>query len=77
VEDLIDEGALIQGHGNSLIRKLDVAIAQMNRENTKAAINMLEAFVNHVHGLINEGVLAPAEGQTLIDAVNRVIDSVG
>jgi hypothetical protein len=36
------------------------------------ALNNLNAFVNEVQSLIDEGVLTPEEGQSLIDAAEAI-----
>ena len=69
-------GALNRGQGNSLISKLDGAIAKLDQGNTNAAINKRQAFINQVNAFINGGNLTLDEGQPLIDAVNEVIDNL-
>jgi hypothetical protein len=44
--------------------------------NKVAALNQLTAFINQVNAMVTGGVLTPSEGQTLIDQVNLIIDSI-
>ena len=48
VENLIDRGVLNQGQGNALIAKLKTAEKMLNKGNTTAACNQLQAFINQV-----------------------------
>ena len=52
---------------------VDLFIQQLNQGNVATAINQLQAFVNHVQGFLNAGVLTVAQGQPLIDAANNII----
>ena len=74
VADLITAGVLNQGQANSLIVKCEAAFRALDRGNTTAAINQLNAFINEVAAFINAGILSPAEGQALIDAAQAIID---
>ena len=79
VQSLIEQGIVSQGQGNALIAKLDGAIKQLEKGNTKTAINELQAFINQVNDLMNSTppILTPAEGQPLIDAANAIIAALG
>ena len=37
---------------------------------------MLNAFINHVNSLIDEGVLTSADGNPLISAIQDIVDSL-
>ena len=74
---LVNAGFLNQGQGNSLMMKLDGALTKLNQGDTAVAINKLHAFTNQVEALIFSGVLAPWDGQRLIDAANAIIAALG
>lgn len=73
IRGLIGDGRLNKGQGNSLISKLEAALAQLAQGHVVPALNQLRAFVNEVTADISSGKLTPAEGQPLIDKANRVI----
>ena len=77
VNDLVSQGFLTQGAGDSLSFKLEAAITQLDQGNTRAAIRQLNAFISQVNGLIKGGSLTVEQGQTLIHAVNEVMNHVG
>ncbi len=74
--DLVASGVLSQGHGQALTAKLDAALKKLDSGNTKAASNLLQAFINQTGALINSGTLSPADGQPLIDAATAIIDQL-
>jgi alpha-tubulin suppressor-like RCC1 family protein len=73
IQPLIDSGALNEGQGNALIAKLDAALEKLGQGNTNAAINLLQAFINQVNGLVAGQKLSSTEGQPLIDSALQVI----
>lgn len=73
VESLVEEGKLTKGQGNSLIKKLEEAIRQMNRGNIRPACGKLGDFIDEVNALIQSGKLAPEEGHSLIDEAKIVM----
>ncbi|HEY2976233.1 MAG TPA: FG-GAP repeat protein [Pyrinomonadaceae bacterium] len=74
VEALVAEGILNGGQGNSLLAKLHAALRQVDRGNTAAAINQLQAFIHEVQALIESGVLPAAEGEPLIEAAEQLLE---
>jgi probable HAF family extracellular repeat protein len=70
VEDLVTAGTLKSGQGNALTSKLEAALAALEKGNTTAACNKVDAFVNQVEGLVTAGKLSSTEGDSLIDAVS-------
>jgi probable HAF family extracellular repeat protein len=70
-------GAINNGQHTALLAKLDAATRAINRGNTRAAINILRAFINQVQSYIDAGTLTLAEGQPLIDAAQRLISELG
>ena len=62
---------------NSASGMLEDAIESLDEGKTKKARNKLNAFINHVQGLIGDGVLSAAEGQALIDDANNIRAELG
>ena len=58
----------------SLLTKLQNAINQIEHGNVNGAIAQLDVFIMQVEKYISSGQLSPADGQGLIDAVQRIID---
>ena len=73
---LIDDGILNIGQGNALISKLENALAKINQGNLNAACNILQAFINQIHDLINTGVISQEEGEKLIIIANNIINNI-
>jgi hypothetical protein len=59
IEDLVDQGVLNKGQGNSLIVKLEGALEKLLDGKPHVAINRLNAFINEVNGL--SGNVLPEE----------------
>ena len=76
VEELVTNGTLNAGQGNSLIRKLELAIRDLQEGNIAGSIGHLMSFIGQVNGFINSGILTPAEGEALINAANSIIDEI-
>jgi len=49
---------------------------QLDRGNETTAANLLQAFINHVTGLMNGGVLPEEHAQALIDAATAAIEVI-
>ena len=77
IEELSAAGTLTAGQADWLIRKLESAIASIDRGNTRPACSDLRAFVRRVEDHIDAGILSPAEGQALIDAARSIQDQIG
>ena len=77
IETLLDDQVLSPGNAKSLLSKLDTSQKQMDPGNTKAAINTLNAFINHVAAFVKTGILSEIIGQQLIDAANGMIAQIG
>ena len=54
------------GEETSLRQKLNTVVALASRGQTRAAVNMLNAFVLQIHALVSSGSLSPSAGQALI-----------
>ncbi len=72
IEALREAGVLNDGQANSLITKLENAIINLDKGKSKTALNNLNAFMNEVQSLVDEGVLTPEEGQSLIAAAEAI-----
>jgi pullulanase-type alpha-1,6-glucosidase len=72
VEALRDASILNVGQANSLIVKLETAIKNLDKGKANTALNNLYAFMNQVQSFIDEGVLTPEEGQSLIAAAEAI-----
>ena len=74
VQELVEDGVLNHGQGNALIVKLEAAIAKMNQGNFKAAINIMNAFINQVNSFRLQGILSDEQADPLIDSAKRIIN---
>jgi hypothetical protein len=73
VDNLIATDALTQGMASALQNRLDAAAAQAEQGNIKTAIGQLKGLRQQVEGLVRAGYLEAADGQALVDAINREI----
>lgn len=69
-------GVIHGGEAGSLIAKLQAARASLNGEGIQAANGQLGAFINEVQALVQAGQLTPAQGDALIAAAQRILDSI-
>ena len=76
VINLVIQGNLDNGAGNSLMVKLDAAIKAIDKGKVKTAINQLNAFKNSVKALEKSKRLSSFEAQLLIDAADLIIGSL-
>jgi hypothetical protein len=76
IEELINQGVLNAGQGNSLIVKLDQALKQLEKAKTKQAIKAINAFINEVNSLYMEGVLPEETANQLVEDAEFIIDSI-
>jgi Tol biopolymer transport system component len=77
VGDLVDQGALNPGEANSLTVKLDAVTRRVIQGKVTSAVNLLGAFINQLHALVNSGRLSAADAQVLIDAAQEAIAQLG
>jgi FIMAH domain-containing protein len=73
VANLVGQGVLSNGVGNSLSNKLRDALRQLERGNQHAAANQINAFMNQVEALVRSGRLSQQHGQPLIDAARNAL----
>ena len=76
VNRLAAAGTLNQGQANALLAKLEAVTRHLNKGDKKSAANLLQAFINQVRALVNAGIVSAADGQTLIDAAQKLIDEL-
>ncbi len=73
VEDMLDNGILNRGQGNSLISKLEKIISKIERGQVRPAVNQLNAFINQINEFIIEEIVPSEIGQPLIDEALFII----
>jgi len=76
VDDLVTAQVLNKGQGQTLLTKLDGALQNLERGNSTAAANQLQAFVNQVKAFHKTAKLTAAQAQPLIDTATSVIDQL-
>jgi len=76
IEDLVEDGVLNQGQGNSLIVKLDQALKQLENGKPKQAIKAINAFINEVNSLYMEDVLPEETATHLVIYAEIIIASI-
>jgi len=77
VEQLQKLDVLNDGLTESLVTKLEIARKAMDTlSNPRVALNLLNAFINEVESLVEDGVLTPEQGQALIDEIQAIIDAI-
>lgn len=73
VRGLVLAGKLSQAEAHALGVKLDAAARRLDREQSKAGANVLQAFANQVNALLRSRRASRADGQSLIDAARCLI----
>lgn len=73
VNTLSSQGVVNGGQANSLLVKLQHAIARLNAGNKAAAIGNLNAFIGEVNDLLASGVLTPSQAASLVSAAQGVV----
>ncbi|HYC51475.1 MAG TPA: DNA/RNA non-specific endonuclease [Gemmatimonadaceae bacterium] len=74
---LVSSGALSSGNGNSLRSKLEAAAASVERGNSVAAVNQLQALLNELDAMVRSRRLTDAEAAPLRAAVAAFVASLG
>ena len=77
MQALVTTGTLTQNQGDGLIDKLNQVIAKLDNNQTGAACNQLNSFINQVNAFISNGSLTQAQGQALINAANAAKTNLG
>ena len=73
IHNLVYSGMLSNGHGEACIAKLESAKRMLAKGNTKAGINILQAFINQIEAFSKTGNLSQEKSQNLINYANVVI----
>lgn len=76
IEDVNALPGLNRGQKRALIAKLEAARRALDMGLERTATRLLSAFVNHVEVYIRAGLLAPEDGQPLIDEATAIIDQI-
>lgn len=76
VADLVAAGTLSRGNGNALTSKLDAAQRQLQRGNTRAGANQLQAFINQVEALRRSGRIPASAADQLIADARRILGAI-
>jgi DNA/RNA endonuclease G (NUC1)/PKD repeat protein len=70
-------GMVSGGAANSLGAKLRAASASLDRGNPASAKGQLGAFIGEVQAMVQSGRLSQADGNALVAAAQRILDSTG
>jgi hypothetical protein len=76
VSDLVTQGALSHGNGNSLLAKLKAALRQLHAGHRNPVPHQLAAFSHEVNALVHAGRLDAAEGDRLSRLAERIVRSM-
>ena len=76
VDALIAAGTVNAGNGNALMAKLEAAAASIERGNTIAAGNQLDALLNELDAMVRSRRLTTAEAAPLRAAINALAASL-
>lgn len=75
-EDIATLPGLTPAQVTSATAKLSAALTSLANGNTTAAANQLRALTNQIRAFINSRRVTHADGQTVIDAVDNIIDQI-
>jgi uncharacterized protein (TIGR02145 family) len=67
INDLAEGGYLNKGNSNSLINKIQVTVAQLEKDNKNAATNQLKSFISQVDNLKERGSIPVQSAETIIN----------
>jgi PKD repeat protein len=76
IQELISDGRIDSGNGNSLSSKLDAAQRQLTRGGSTAAANQLSALLNEIDAMVRSGRLSAGDAATLRALLGRVVSSL-
>jgi probable HAF family extracellular repeat protein len=76
VNNLAAAGKLKRGNAQSVLTKLDNAARQLTHGHENVAAQMLGQFVQKVAELVAGGTLSSSDGQSLIDAAQKLINEL-
>jgi hypothetical protein len=76
LKQYIDGLELQNGLKNSLMSQLDAAANALSNEQYHTAVNILNAFINHVEAIENAGKLTEEEATYIISHAQNIIDLI-
>jgi hypothetical protein len=76
IEDLVNQGVLNQGQGNSLIVKLDRVLKELEKGRPEKAIKAMTPFINEVNSLVDDGVLPEEMAAQLVMEAEIIIAAI-
>lgn len=76
LQSLVESNVLRLGEAKALAAPLSAAIQQLERGNETAAMNQLEAFVNHLEALVRTGRLSYGAAESFEEMIGRVMNAV-
>jgi hypothetical protein len=76
IKNLQTQGVLKSDKANTLIKLLDLAKANLNKNKAAAAIKNLNDFKKQVNSYITSKILTQQQGQILLDAADAIIQNI-
>jgi len=76
IQNLVSSGVLSEGLANALTVKLDGALTALAKGKNKVAVNTLNALINHILSLMEDGVLTEEQALGMIEKVNAIIAEI-
>lgn len=76
IQNLVSSGVLNDGLANALTVKLDKALTDLAKGKTKVAINGLNSLINHILGLMDDGVLTEEQAYGMINKINAILADI-
>jgi uncharacterized repeat protein (TIGR01451 family) len=77
VQALINQGALSNANGQSLINRLQSALDYLNAGKTDKACDKMAEFIQKTQNFIDTGSLTSDQGQPLINSANKIRNTLG
>jgi len=76
VNQLVADGKLSSGRGNSIISSLSFAETSLDDGEDEQSILKLKSFISRINNFMKKGHLGQSDGQSLIDLTNQVINAI-
>lgn len=76
IDDMVVSDVINAGNGKALIQELYNVLKSIDKGNTMAAINQLNSAIDKVKAFIKGGQISQEDGQILINAFERIINSL-
>jgi hypothetical protein len=76
IDNMVTQGTLNGRDARPLITKLTAALSSLERNNTRAASNQLNAFINQVKALLHSERISETDADALIAAVTIVMNKI-